>query len=268
MGKLQLGSTSELRENINYRIFLYGENRSGKTHFTGTWPRPLYIVPELATNEMRTLSDQNFPMVFFDSMANCYNQVLEITRMVKARKFIGGYIPRTIVFDNLSTSMTMFEQELKMEGTRPKRFEEGKEKMDWGDWGKQKALITAILSLLHSTPAHVIWISHPKLITISRKVGDQTITEQEGGFNLSGDAKNFIPGNCDLLYAEAVDRGVKGPGYYIHGKKKGVWPAGVRLNGQQAPFGKIGPDPHYDDLAEILGLPSLEEEETDEYYEV
>lgn len=259
MGKLQLSSTSELLENADCRIFLYGENRSGKTRFTGTWPRPLYIVPKLGLTEMKTVADLNFPMVSFDSMANCYQQILEVAKLVRAQKYIGGYIPRTIIFDNLSTAQVMFEQELK----RDEYSDEVKDNLNWDDWGKQKSLITSIFSLLHSCPAHIIWISHPKLETISRKVGGKSVTEHKGSFTLSGAAKSFIPGNCDIIYSEVVDRGLKGPAYYLYGRKQGVWPAGLRQASNDIKlFDKIGPDPHYDDLAEYLGLPSLKEEES------
>lgn len=263
MSKLQLGSTSELMKNTDCRIFLYGENRSGKTRFTSTWPRPLYIVPELGMSEMKTVADSDFPLVSFSSMDDCYQQVLEVAKLVRAGKHIGGYIPRTIIFDNLSTAQVMFERELKTDD----ETDEVKDTLTWEDWGKQKSLITSIFSLLHSCPAHVIWISHPKLETISRKVGGKTITEHRGSFTLSGAAKSFIPGNCDMIYSEVVDRGLKGPAYYLYGVKQGVWPAGLRQTSTAAKlFEKIGPDPHYDDLAPYLNLPSLQEEEADKFY--
>ena len=242
---------------------LYGANGSGKTHFAGTFPRPLFIVPDLGANEMRTLADEPFTVVQFSKMADCAAQTLALYKAVLNDEFIGDYKPRTIIIDNLSTMQTLFEYELKDVAIAPS----DKHKMTWDDWAVIRHNVYQMLVLLHKLPVHVIWIAHAKLITVTTESGGQRNSITEGGFYLSGDTKNSVPGNCDgILYAETKDRGAKGPGYYIHGRKYGIWPARVRQTPSMPKFDKIGPDPKYDHLAKILNLPSLVEEETDEFY--
>lgn len=265
LAKLQLGSTSDIRDNNHWRIMLYGANGSGKTHFAGTFPRPVFIVPDLGANEMRTLADEEFPKVSFSKISECAAQTLELCRTIKADKFVGPYKPRTIVIDNLSTMQTLFEYELKDVAIAPS----DKHKMSWDDWAVIRHNVYQMLVLLHKLPVHIIWVAHAKIITVNTESGGQRTSISEGGFYLSGDTKNSVPANCDgILYADVIDRGAKRPGYYIHGQKYGIWPARVRQTPSMPLFGKIGPDPHYDDLAKILGLPSLEEEETNEFYKI
>ena len=263
MAKLKLGSTASLRQNKHYRFMFYGANGTGKTHFAGTFPRPLFIVPGLGANEMRTLSDENFTVVEFNSMAECASQVYTLYKMILKDQFIGDYKPRTIVIDNLSTMQTLFEYELKNIDIAPSE----KSKMTWDDWAVIRHNVYQMLVLLHKLPVHIIWIAHAKLITITTKSGGKTESTTEGGFYLSGDTKNSVPGNCDaILYTEARDRGLKGPGYYVHGRKSGIWPARIRQTPSMPAFDKLGPDPHYDDLAKILNLKALNNEELDEFY--
>lgn len=256
MPKLNLQSSDDLAETKNFTIFLYGENRSGKTHFCGTWPNPLFFVPKGAANEMRTLSADGFPVILFGDMEDCRNQVNEVGKLLLRNKPVGPYVPRTIIVDNLTSAITFWEEEMKA-GI--------KAKLDWEDWGKLKSQITGMFTALHKFPdQHIIWIAHSKIQTVTSE-GANGKKEQTnvGSFTLPGESKNLIPSHCDLmLYAEQVSRGPKGPAWYIHAKKKGIWPAGSRVNVDPSkPLSKIGPDPHYDDIAPYLGLPSLEEEE-------
>jgi hypothetical protein len=211
---------------------------------------------------MRTLAEWEFPFIPFGVMNDFQAQVEALIRAVKSGKKVGPYIPRTVVIDNMTTAQMMWEEEL--------LGDLAKDKLDWDDWGKMKSLTQRAIVELGKIPVHQIWITHAKLWRSSKKDNrGKTVTEEQGGFTLNGATRDMLPNHCDLLlYCEALDRGVKGPGYVVHGRKKGIWPAGVRLTRihKDKPFSKIGPEPspEYDDLAPYLGLPSLAAEEGEE----
>jgi hypothetical protein len=258
MAKLKLASTGDLAQLDRWSLLLYGDNRSGKTHFSGTWPLPIFFVPEASLSEMRTLSDQNFTVVPFGDMANCESQFNEVMKLISKGKPVGDYIPMTFVFDNLTTAQMMWEEDVKKAT--------GKIKLEWSDWGVMKTLIVRMMLGLQKSSLHNVWITHAKVAKAQRTgPGGKIVSEDIGTFTIVGDAKNVVPNACDLLlYCEAIDRGVKGPGWQIHIRKHGIWPAGLRVTRihKDKPITKpLGPDPHYDDLAPVLGLPLLADAE-------
>ena len=253
MAKLHLSNTDALTETDNYRVFLYGDNRSGKTYFSSTWPRPLFLVPKISANEMRTMKGMGMPVVTFGSIQDCREQVILVADTIARGKPIGSYIPRTIVIDNMTSAMATWKDELK--GTA--------DKMDWDGWAKLASTVNAMMAALHTIDAHTIWIAHSRIHTIkSRGPGNKIEETNVGGYTLDGQAKNILPSHCDLLlYCEATST-IKGPSWWIYTQKYDIWPAGFRAGPAQKKLPrKIGPDPHYDDFAPSLDLPSLDEAE-------
>jgi hypothetical protein len=229
---LKLSHTDKL-DLVGTKVLLYGTNGSGKTHFAATWPFPVFFTPVMAANELRTISNQNIPVVLFDTMAELKEQTSALGEAMKRNEVKC----KTIIVDNLTTIQTLFEVEIKAKS--------GKDKLEWEDWGKFTTFFVEWMTLLHRWPVNVIWITH---------------SDAEKTFTLRGDSKHFIPGNSDLLlYCEAKDMGATKPtAWYVHGRRCGQWPARIRMpdiQGQK-PFTMIGPDPHYDDLAKLLGMPS------------
>jgi hypothetical protein len=256
---LRLKSTGAFLNDGNWPVMIYGDNRSGKTFFAGTWPRPVFLVPEISENEMRTLAEWDFPVVLFGDTADFQKQCESLIKLIRAGKPVGPYKPRTLVIDNLTTAQMMWEEDIKAKM--------GKEKLEWSDWGGVKSLTQRAITEFKRLPIHQLWICHTrKFSTAVKGASGRDERVEEGTWTLNGSTKEVLPHHCDLLlYSECIDRGAKGPGYIMHGRKRGIWPAGVRLNRIHAdkPFTKIGPEPSpcYDDLAPYLGLPSLEDEE-------
>ena len=254
-------TTSEVATGQNYTVLLYGDNRSGKTHFTGTWPRPLYIVPEGSTSEMLTLRDENYTVVPFRDMVEFRDSCTEVAEKVKANKPIEGYVPRTVVIDNLTTAQMLFAEEIKSRRQI--------NKLEWGDWDQVKSNLSYTLVKFLAANVHLIWICHCRTITIADPDNPkQQIVEAK--LTINGQARDFIPNHADmLLYAEQVDMGARGAEYRIHGRKKGIFPAGVRLptSDGQKPFEVLKSDrkqygmfPSYDQLAPYFNLPTVDED--------
>lgn len=235
---LQVRRSGELKAKTGYSVMLYGANGSGKTFQASTWPKPLWLVPSIGVNELRTIEDYNLPFIVFESIEDLAVKISELRDELKAHP--GLY--KTLVFDSLTTTQTLFEDELKQRSRV--------DKLEWSDWGKFTSTFVHLMSSLHSWPCHKIWICH---------------TDQEKIFSLKGDSRQLFPNNADLiLYCESRDTG-RSTEYRVHPRRCGQWPARVRrsanANDEGVPI--LGPDPSpcYDLLAPYLGLHSLEEEE-------
>ncbi len=233
MGSLRLSSTTDLLTDATYNILLYGENGAGKTHFAGTWPYPVFLVPEIGRGEMRTLAEFDIPVIFFKTMDDLKIQLEALGKAIEK----GSVLCQTIVLDNLTTTQLLFEDEIKQE----KKVD----KLEWEHWGKFTSFFVHLMTTIKKWPVHSIWICH---------------SDKERTFTLKGDSRNFFPGNADLLlYCDVKDLGARGLEWYVHGRKFGAWPARMRLakaHENNAGFARVGPSPHYDDFAEILGLES------------
>lgn len=232
MGSLRLSKTSELLSDVHYNVLLYGDNGAGKTSFSGTWPHPVFVVPSIARGEMRTLAGWDCPVVYFDSMADLTQQLEALGTALTKKQFPC----KTLVFDNLTTTQLLFEDEIK------KQF--NLDKLEWEHWGRFTSYFVRLMTTIKKWSVHSLWICH---------------SDKERTFTLKGDSRNFFPGNADLLlYCEVKDLGARGLEWWVHGRKFGQWPARMRLSSAHentAAFGRIGPDPCYTDLATILGLP-------------
>lgn len=250
-------STGDAATQRNWKILLYGDNRSGKTHFSGTWPRPVFLVPEQCLNEMRTLADQDLVVLPFANLNECQQQIEDLVKAVaKGLKVGGRYVPRTMIFDNMTSAQMLWEEEIKRT--------QGKTKLEWDDWGEIKSMTQRAIVAMGQVDLHQIWITHSRSWTVSKGAG---ATEERGGFTLQGSTRDVLPNHCDLmLFAEARTISPSTTTYHLHARRRGIWPAGVRLTRihKDKVLTEVGPDPHYDDLAPYLGLPSLVEEEGEE----
>lgn len=223
-------------------VLSFGDNGSGKTHFAATWPHPYFVVPAIASNEMKTVAGYNLPCMTFETMDDFKQGMKAIATGMKS----GKIQCKTLIIDNLTTMQMVFESELKET--------KNVDKLEWEQWGKFKNYFVNVMKTLHGWPCHVIWITH---------------THKENIFTILGDARNFIPNNCDLiLYHEARDPGGrKDTQYIVHMRRHGQWPARIRRDMSiDVPFpAQIGPEPspHYNLLAPHLGLPSLEDAEAE-----
>jgi hypothetical protein len=238
MGKALKITTHDKIETAGVKVLLYGTNGSGKTRFASTWPFPIFFTPLMAQNELRSIISTHVRAILFDSMLEAREQTVALGEAMKA----GKIQCKTIVIDNLTTIQTLFEIEVKNKS--------GHDKMEWEDWGRFTNYFVDWMTIMHRWPVNIIWITH---------------SDAEKTFTLRGDSRNFIPGNSDLLlYSESKDHGINKPtGYYVHGRRCGQWPARIRMSdiAGRPSFVVSGPDPHYDDIAVCLGLPSLAEAE-------
>lgn len=243
---LRIATAKEMANEQHYKVLSYGAPGSGKTHFAATWPNPVFIVPNIARGEVRTVGHTDaVRVVTFDDMADMKAQVTALGKAIEA----GKVSCNTLVFDNLTTTQMMFEEEIKQT--------KAIDKLEWSDWGKFKSIFSELMLSLHSWPVHVIWVTH---------------SDKDRTFTLMGQSLHFFPSNCDLiLYHEVTDVPNQAePIYRVHGRQRGQWPARVRLPRMEdfETFTYLQSDPnnshyspHYDEIAPFLGLKSCEEVE-------
>lgn len=266
---LNLTTTREIASRDRLRCFIYGLPGSGKTHLAGTFPAPLFIVPEKIAEELRTCGNTHLTAATFDTAQGFLDTSHEIGNILKAGKKIGHYRPQTIVVDSITEIQNMIEHEILV-----RRWKDQGETGDFPmmtnrDWGIMYNLLMTSRNLLYGIPkTHVIWIGHAKQnegwITEGKTRKLRTTKE----VILRGDAKNFIPNSCNVLsYLECKPLGQNPDGspktsYYMYGQPYNGWNSRVHLPADQAGFIRLGgesspeaPRPSYDELASYFDLP-------------
>ena len=240
---LQLTTTDE-SVSQKTTILLYGDNGTGKTTLAATWPNPVFLVPSICRNEMKSLSRHQFFVALFSNLKELHQQVNDLGRDIMAGKLACG----TIVVDNLTGMQTALEEELKATS--------GKAKLDWEEWGKFASVFTKLLDSLHKLPPHIIWITHQKVV----KVDEDT---SAGEFTLTGKSKELIPGFADMiLHCTVTDLKAAGLKFRLFLKSHDIWKCRIRGDREAvAAFPPYIEDPTYDKLAALMGWESCAEVE-------
>jgi len=263
MKKLKLQSPDEVAPNKT-TVLLYGPASSGKSTFGATWPGPYYIVPSISVSEIRAIEDMGFKdnIVVFDSMREMLEQSEALVNAIRK-----GNLPdcHTVIFDNLTSAQMMVERELIKGDAKDSRQE----------WGVFAKVWTKMVEEFHNLPVNVIWITHSKVTEIASKVpgAPPTIVGEPA---LTGKSKDIIPTFTDqMFYCESIRVSPKMPlEFRVWLKQHQIYPARVRGNIEaikKLPDYLGGLDskrnpvqPHYDQLADLLGWPSQYEVETGE----
>lgn len=276
---LRVTTTQEIAAGDRLKCFFYGLPGSGKTHLAGTFPAPLFITPEKIAEELRTWGGSPLTTVIFSDVEEFISSVDEVVKCVLAGKKVGGYIPQTLIVDNITEIQNMVEHEIltyrwKEQGRKPNRKEDTYSfpNMADRDWGIMYNVLMTARNRLYTCPCHIVWIGHGKVDY--RSDGDPKSRKriEVKDINIRGQAKSFIPNSCNIMsYLEAKPVGQEGMSYYMYGRPYNGWNSRIHFPSGQSGFLRLGYDsknpdevhPTYDDLAPYYGLPLREECEAD-----
>jgi hypothetical protein len=244
----------------------------------GTFPAPLFLVPEKIADELRTWGIADLTTLVFSNVQDLVDSVDLVVHTMSQNKPIGNYIPQTIVIDSVTEIQNMLEHEIlnhrwkdvaKTSSGDTDQF--SFPTMTNRDWGVVYNVLMTMRNNLYNIPnVHVIWIGHAK-IQIKTEQGSKS--REFKTVSLRGDAKNFIPNSCNVLsYLEALSAGGDKYHYYLHGRPYNGWNSRIHFPSGQSGFSRIGGtyDPThpndspltYETLAPYFGLPTRDECET------
>lgn len=235
------------------RICSYGQSRTGKSRFAGSWPKPIFLsdATEGGWQTLQYMSDEVFyePGVFPDvvaleSAADMITALNELKETVA--KNPGKY--ETVVIDSLTFYADTYFAALERAaieragGKRPdtrQLYQDLHQHLRW------------LAIEVHKLPLNVVWLCLEKAPTDDHPIGTISVP--------GGSAEKF-PARCDyLLYHRAYQiNPTQGPIYEIRTRKFGQYTAGGRDEG-------VLPDPltecTYRELAGYLGIIPMEQEE-------
>lgn len=261
---VKIKTTGEIaKQQRALRIALYGPERSGKTTFAGTFPAPVIIVPSLCQSEVTVLADLDIPCISYDTLEDA----VEICKMLEKDtkngfKKTGGFL--TVIVDNMTVAYQMWLDQLDRGNANKPSFN------TWGEIYRHNLAMYRILHRMQDT--NIIWVAHDRVRVVQENIAGKTIETILGEFSVQGKAfTEVIAKTCMLMHTEVIRTDTKEI-YRVWLKKHGIWKAGGWFTASQVAartldylgspqFGQ----PHYNELAEALGLPSAEEQE-DEFF--
>jgi hypothetical protein len=235
-------STTDLSVNEKTTALIYGGNGTGKTTFAASWPNPVFLVPWIARNEMKSLAGSKLLVAYFRNLRELQEQVQGIGKAVEEKALCCD----TLVVDNLTAMQVMLKDEM--------LGKSGKAKFDWDDWDKFANITTSMMNAFHKLPPHVLWITHEKII----KEDEET---NKGSYTLQGSTRDIIPGFADMiLHATVTDLKAAGLKYKLYLKGHDIWTCRMRAERKMAEsLPQFIEDPSYDKLAALLGWKSCAE---------
>ena len=245
----------------------YGLPGSGKTTLAATFPAPVFLTLESSIGEMRSISDVEMPVITFNEIQEFVNTINWIADQIERRKPIGPYVPLTVVLDNWTSFLNAWEVELI--DRRSKSDNDGIKRMRNADWGDLFMAGMQAKVKLHRLPINVVHLCHAKEREYDDKVGNKTVKKISGTYDYKGNGGHAIVAECSVVsYLESIDRGTTGTGFYAHLKPYKHWkpirchaPPSSNVPSRLGPGTPDDRHPHYDDFAEIFGMPTVGEAE-------
>lgn len=205
-------------------FFLYGDTGSSKTTIASTFPRPLFLVPQMEKSEV-TLAGQDHKYI---EILGRYDPIIRNAEGVSQAGLdaVVAMIERdyranpntfpfdTIVFESISHYVEMLQEEI---------TEGNKKQMDPQKWGIVAMHFRNIQKRLRALDLHVIY-------TALADTNQDSAGTVRGGPALPGKTRTLLPSACDIVaYCEAT-RG-KEPKYRVHFRGYDVFMGRSRIKG-------------------------------------
>lgn len=167
------------------RWFIYGDTGTGKTSAASTFPRPLFLIPEIE-NSIATLSGLNFPYIIIKDWSSPFNESLGTSGMnailqrieMEYNKDPNAFPYDTIIPDGVTHLAELICDEL---------TQGSKVSMDQQKYGKLTAYFRNMHARLSRLQLHTVYcaLAH-------------TDEAQKGSAYLSKKASMILPASCEV----------------------------------------------------------------------
>lgn len=151
----------------NIKALLVGRSGTGKTHFSGSFPKPFFINTDKG---MATLMDKNIPFVTIERMTEdnrndenaltSWKDVWDVVQGFKTKSGAiyeelkkAGYIPETIVLDSISSLSDLLEVEVIV---NPPDKKDRSDTLFLSDYNIIQRRLYSILDALRELDTHVV----------------------------------------------------------------------------------------------------------------
>lgn len=267
--KPRITTTNEVRDAAWLKFLFYGKPGAGKTHLASTFPKPLFVIQDGTQGELRTISDTPFTMIAVNKMQEFIDVVSWISEQVEKKNPIGNYVPLTIVIDKWTTFQQFWESEII--DARRREKPNADPYMAKRDWGLMLNVAAHAITFLHRLDCHIVHLADAYEKTVTTKVSGRETSKMVGGVSLVGGAQGMIDSRSNVLaYLEQRSK-VSGAEFFAYLRAHEHWncrchaPAGMKIPHRIGTV-KDRPDevhPHYNDFANVLGIPLREDLEGD-----
>ena len=170
------------------QVMIIGGPGAGKTRFSSYWPKPIYANCEAG---LASIADRKMPFVDIkksqDMLDLLSHLALECRRPYRDRQY------QTVVIDTLDAFQRAVKDEWLLQNPGSQSFR------GFDAWGYLDAKMQMLLTRLLNLDMNVIVLAHYKDKTIKEGVGETATERQELMLQLSGEVKDSVFNDFDLV---------------------------------------------------------------------
>lgn len=199
----------------------YGRGGCGKTHFIGTFPKPLILSP-VSEGGIVTLRNQDAMAIEIHDSTDMYGALEELAALNVKGTLKQHY--ESLIFDSISLYSDLYVHEILRKAKIPT--------MRKSDWGLVDSHIRALTELAHALPLNVWWVALEDLI---RDADGEVI---KGMPMIYGKRNAKLVAAVDVvLHHEVIHGSAKQPSIYqAHARQHGVYEAKNRFGKLPSPL--------------------------------
>ncbi len=223
-----MSNMKEATTTAHVHAIVYGEPKTGKSTFMGTFPEPAFLI--LTEPDKSQYIGKNIDFVELSpTSANAYDELIDIIEMLQDKMDSGNFPYQAVIVDSLTELAAIFEKrilstnnrEYKPFDKRQRKYDDHSMGMRIQDWGIFKAMLEQFTRNIHVLPCHTVMSAHEYV----KESGDNKVLK--GCLSISG---NFGETGTKLfntvLRSRAKTQG-SNTRYYMQTKPAQLFTAGI-----------------------------------------